>query len=481
MSKQVQFRRGTTAQHATFAGAVGEVTVDTDKKTAVIHDGETPGGSPLATGAQVQAVETQVTNARTNAAATPVTYATLKERLDAGDAATATNTSQLAQKADKTNEAFFRHIGVLMTLGVGYRVESGLAYTYSNTNYASGIVSVSPGDLFKIIYTNTSSSNYYGALCVDDNMSVMASFLQGTGSPSMITNYEFTVPLGATKVIFTEYLPVSTYSRLQVGKYVAQEVSYGSHANELTVLCFNCGRFADVDGDTSDEEYFSGWKNMLIDSKYDIVCMSEFALTINGNAAYPVQSGLFDPVIIGSCNSFATTGMWNSLVVEYRRPIEYIGIISVCNTGGTQGESTSLRYALKFRVNLCGQPVTVYSVHLIPEGGITNEEPFGQPTTAMLVRAQQFADLIADATNEDNVIFCGDFNAQTINEYTVFTDAGYKLCNGGYYGDHVTLRDIYADNIILSPRLIPKSFDVITNATLSSDHYPLLATIAIDS
>ena len=49
MAKQVQFRRGTTSQHSTFTGAVGEITVDTDKNTAVVHDGSTAGGVPLAT------------------------------------------------------------------------------------------------------------------------------------------------------------------------------------------------------------------------------------------------------------------------------------------------------------------------------------------------------------------------------------------------------------------------------------------------
>jgi hypothetical protein len=48
MSVQVQRRRGTTAQHATFTGALAELTVDTDKKTVVVHDGTTAGGNPLA-------------------------------------------------------------------------------------------------------------------------------------------------------------------------------------------------------------------------------------------------------------------------------------------------------------------------------------------------------------------------------------------------------------------------------------------------
>jgi hypothetical protein len=44
MTTQVQFRRGTTAEHALFTGAAGELTIDTDKNMAVIHDGNTTGG-----------------------------------------------------------------------------------------------------------------------------------------------------------------------------------------------------------------------------------------------------------------------------------------------------------------------------------------------------------------------------------------------------------------------------------------------------
>jgi len=48
MPTQLQLRRGTTTEHSTFAGAVGEVTIDTTKDTAVVHDGATNGGYPLA-------------------------------------------------------------------------------------------------------------------------------------------------------------------------------------------------------------------------------------------------------------------------------------------------------------------------------------------------------------------------------------------------------------------------------------------------
>lgn len=46
--KRLQLKRGTTAQTSTFTGLNGEVTVDTTKKTLVVHDGATIGGTVLA-------------------------------------------------------------------------------------------------------------------------------------------------------------------------------------------------------------------------------------------------------------------------------------------------------------------------------------------------------------------------------------------------------------------------------------------------
>ena len=47
MATQVQLRRGSTNQTSTFIGAVGELTVDTDKKVCVVHDNTTAGGIAL--------------------------------------------------------------------------------------------------------------------------------------------------------------------------------------------------------------------------------------------------------------------------------------------------------------------------------------------------------------------------------------------------------------------------------------------------
>ena len=44
MAIQIQLRSGTTTEHNTFKGAVGELTYDTEKKQLRVHDGSTVGG-----------------------------------------------------------------------------------------------------------------------------------------------------------------------------------------------------------------------------------------------------------------------------------------------------------------------------------------------------------------------------------------------------------------------------------------------------
>jgi len=48
MATAIQWRRGTTTQHSSFTGLAGEITVDTDLNTVIVHDGSTAGGHRIA-------------------------------------------------------------------------------------------------------------------------------------------------------------------------------------------------------------------------------------------------------------------------------------------------------------------------------------------------------------------------------------------------------------------------------------------------
>ena len=68
MSTAIQRRRGNTAQHANFTGLAGEITIDTDLSTVIVHDGSTAGGIRLAKYSEVQsASEGDITAVNTNA------------------------------------------------------------------------------------------------------------------------------------------------------------------------------------------------------------------------------------------------------------------------------------------------------------------------------------------------------------------------------------------------------------------------------
>ena len=76
MATQVQFRRGTTSQNNAFAGAQGELTIDTEQWTIRIHDGTTPGGKqvPTLTATQTFTNKTMSTNSVWNGTAVGLGY-----------------------------------------------------------------------------------------------------------------------------------------------------------------------------------------------------------------------------------------------------------------------------------------------------------------------------------------------------------------------------------------------------------------------
>jgi hypothetical protein len=109
MSKLLQLRGGTTAEHASFTGAVREVTVDTTKDTLVVHDGTTAGGHALSTAADVSAALATLVDSA------PATLNTLNELAAAlGDDANyaATTTAAIGLKAPIASPTFTGNIGM---------------------------------------------------------------------------------------------------------------------------------------------------------------------------------------------------------------------------------------------------------------------------------------------------------------------------------------------------------------------------------
>ena len=100
MATQVQIRRGTTAGHTSFTGAVAELSFDTDLKTIRAHDGTTAGGIVLA---KASDVTTAVANLVNSAPATLDTLNEIALALNIDNNFAATVITQLGNKANTTS------------------------------------------------------------------------------------------------------------------------------------------------------------------------------------------------------------------------------------------------------------------------------------------------------------------------------------------------------------------------------------------
>jgi hypothetical protein len=158
MSTQIRWRRGTTAQHSTFTGAEGEITVDTSKKVAVVHDGATVGGFPL-----VKASEPEFTGSITTDTAFNTTADNVVLRKDGVDIVRfgGDNSGQLAGFRNKIINGNFgvnqRGVSGTVTLAAGAyghdrwkAGSSGCTYTFATSNNVTTIT-ITAGSLMQVI------------------------------------------------------------------------------------------------------------------------------------------------------------------------------------------------------------------------------------------------------------------------------------------------------------------------------------------
>ena len=134
MAIQIQLRQGTTTEHNTFTGAVGEVTVDTTKDTLVVHDGVTVGGHPVAAKANTDGTISLIKKDGTSAG-------TINANGLFNNTLTSTNTNQALTAAQGKVLKETLDTAVSSSFGVGQTWQdltssrvSGTTYTNSSTH-----------------------------------------------------------------------------------------------------------------------------------------------------------------------------------------------------------------------------------------------------------------------------------------------------------------------------------------------------------
>jgi len=133
MAIQTQFRRGNTYSHSLFTGASGEITVDLDKKVAVVHDGATVGGHQLSLYNYTTAAYNQANTASTIAG---LAYAAANVGLNYSVAGVTGNVSNIQLAAGITSA------GLLTTANI---IELTNLYFTNARSRAS--ISIAPGNV----------------------------------------------------------------------------------------------------------------------------------------------------------------------------------------------------------------------------------------------------------------------------------------------------------------------------------------------
>ena len=173
MAIQIQLRQGTTTEHNSFTGAVGEVTVDTTKDVPVVHDGVTVGGHPVASKANADGTISLIKKDGTSAG-------TINADGLFNNTLTSTNTNQALTAAqgkvlkDSLDTTITSSFGVGQTYSdvTASRV-SGTTYTNSSTRPIMLSIAVRDGGGSVTLYVNS-----YIAISLSDLAGGSAGYVQ---------------------------------------------------------------------------------------------------------------------------------------------------------------------------------------------------------------------------------------------------------------------------------------------------------------
>ena len=232
-------------------------------------------------------------------------------------------------------------------------------------------------------------------------------------------------------------------------------------AEPISVGAVNCGAFHYGRVDVTEGEYAAGWDGLAADNSADVFFYEDVGTNLFPKGSRGVD-GLDIRVVLKD-------GLGDLSVVELPREIDVGGKI----------RRTPRYRALRVVRERGGKKIAFYGLHLVAEGHIkAPKPPKGEMSFSQKLRREQFKALIADARQFDLAVFAGDFNAQKPFEYEVFEKEGFAIANcSKAFGVSATLRDIPADNVVVSPGMGIVQFEVPQYYKINTDHYPVLAKV----
>lgn len=333
-----------------------------------------------------------------------------------------------------------------------YGGEIGEIISFSaNDSWRNCSMAVLPGDRIKVIATQY-GNNRYCVVFVDSNERVVSNQYKGTTSGAEVPiNVEIICPANSAKVYINSRPSVPMlYRYVDVRKLILSE-------STLKILTINCGSFDYGDGQISLDTYKMNWRRMFNKSKFDILACQDFAKFFDDENTVDAYSALLSEIVDGTSPG---VGEFNR---DYSRMAwrgDNVKLVNYYLSG--------YPYYFQIKCLVAGLiDVSIFSVYF---------QPGEDNAAARAGNAQTIMTAIANS-GAQYVVVAGDFNAWSENEYDIWKNAGYKVANCGYLGRINTLRDIPADNVIVSPNINIINTEILNEYQLNTDHLPMSVTL----
>jgi len=199
MAIQTQFRRGNTYAHSLFTGASGEITVDLDKKVAVVHDGATVGGFPLSLNAYTAAAYNQANTAITIAG---LAFNAANVDLNYSVAGVTGNVSNIQLAAGITSSGLLTTANISELTNLYFTNARVYAAVTGNLALKSNLADLTTANVVEVnnlYFTNARSRS---------TISIASSNTSGNGSYDSATGV---ISINAANVTVSSSAPVSPY------------------------------------------------------------------------------------------------------------------------------------------------------------------------------------------------------------------------------------------------------------------------------
>lgn len=258
MAIQIQLRQGTTTEHSTFTGAVGEVTVDTDKKTVIVHDGVTVGGTALAKVSDIPnatttvkglvrlATESDITNSSETAVVTPKNVANML--VGVGSLAKGFRALLSARLTQMTGTSISSNKTITCTI-TAHRLSVGDVISINYTYYAGGfsgnervtdtvtVTSVANANTFT--FTTPQSPNGSSSVSNDCTLYYVIKDNYNVNSLTINSAGRYTISINtASGITNTNFIPFIQATTTDNSLVIVQPEAITS-ATSLTVRTFN--------------------------------------------------------------------------------------------------------------------------------------------------------------------------------------------------------------------------------------------------